>query len=662
MTTNVVDVSRSPHASLRPVPIENVKLEGGFMGRWLTVVAEKAIPHQYKMLEEHERLDRFRWASGKISRKPKTSFYPFDDTDVYKWLEACGYVLAWPDLEESKSRELRGLVKQVIDEVVAAQDSDGYLFTEHKGREGERWKSLTFDHELYCAGHLIQAAIALHRSINEEKLFNAARGFADLIANTFNPEGIRGVPGHPEVEMALVELYRETNDRAYLNTAAFFINERGKGLLEVKGSPTFLESAEYMMYHVLGGLEYFIDHKPIRELTEIVGHAVRSLYLNCGVTDLYMETGEQALLDVMNRLWEDFVYRKMYVTGAAGSRYISESFGDRYELPNERAYAETCAAIANFMWNWRMFLATGNAKHVDVMESTFYNAILSGISLDGTKYFYMNPLAVFKEYTREPWFQCACCPPNVARLIASLPGYFYCVVDDGIYVNLYNSSRARVSYREMELEIVQETKYPWNGEVKLTLHMPESLSFKIYLRIPGWCDGAVVNVDGRIFKPKSSTYLPIMRKWKDGDVIKVAFPMPVKLTASHPYVRNNISQVAIKRGPIVYCLEEIDNPVDIRNIVLSDDIRFTAKYRGDLLDGVVVVAGNAYYVKEWGENYPLYFPIEKLQVRARRIRLTAIPYYAWANRKPGKMMIWIPLAEWLKIRRKPSKRSKQRRK
>jgi len=413
MVTRVVEVSRSPFAIVTPVPIESVLVTGGFWGRWLGETLRYALFHQHRMLGESDRINRFRWVSGRAREPPSRSLAPFDDSDVYKWLEACGYFLA-----RANDAEVRGIVESVIDEIVSAQEPDGYLFTAHHGQSSRRWRNLTFDHELYCAGHLIQAAIALHRSVGEDRLFSTSIKLADLITRTFGPEGMAGVCGHPEIEMALIELYRETGVERYLREAAFFVDARGRGLLR----PDPEDRLNSTLYQLLGGPEYFVDHAPVRELSEITGHAVRALYLNCGVTDLYIETGEEALMAAMERVWRNFVERKMYVTGAAGMRYISESFGIDYELPNERAYAETCAGVANFMWNWRMLLATGEARFADIMELALYNAILPGTSLDGSSYFYMNPLESSGGYSREPWFRCACCPPNVARLLASLPG------------------------------------------------------------------------------------------------------------------------------------------------------------------------------------------------------------------------------------------------
>lgn len=642
----MVDVSRSPHACLRPVPLDCVDIVGGFWGRWVGETAREAIWHQYRMLEESDRLKRFRWAAGRSHERPLRSLFVFDDSDVYKWLEACGYYLA-----KKREDELKRIVDNVVDDIVAAQEEDGYLFTEHHGAPERRWKNLTFDHELYCAGHLIQGAIALHRSAGEEKLFRAAVKLANLISETFNPEGVRGVCGHPEIEMALIELYRETGDKRYLDTAGFFIDERGRDSLR----PAPEDRLSNALYRIFGGASYFVDHAPVRELSEIVGHAVRALYLNCGVTDLYMETGERALLDAMERLWHSFVERKMYVTGAAGSRYISEAFGDDYELPNERAYAETCASIASFMWNWRMLLAKGEARFADIMELTIYNSILSGISLDGTEYFYMNPLASSGGYSRSPWFQCACCPPNVARLLTSLPGYFYSTSEKGLWVHLYGSSKATVKLNGVEVVFRQETNYPWRGEVKMTVESEAPETFSILLRVPGWCDEPRVRMDGRIYRPRPSTYLELRRKWSGKTTVKASFPMKIRKVASHPYVRNNVGQVALARGPIIYCLESVDNRVDPRQVVLESGTVFREKFQRELLGGVTTLSFGAWVVDSAGWSERLYRGVEAPMLGRRKARVSAIPYYAWANRGDSVMTVWLPLIDYWKKRATPKR-------
>ncbi|MEM2741327.1 MAG: glycoside hydrolase family 127 protein, partial [Nitrososphaeria archaeon] len=587
---------------------------------------------QYKMLEETDRVNRFRWASGKILKRPEKSIFPFDDSDVYKWIEACAYTLA-----QATNEELKSMVNNVVSEIITAQESDGYIFTEFHGQKSLRWTNLTFAHELYCAGHLIQAAIALHRATGEKALLNAAIKFANLIVETFNPNNLKGVPGHPEIEMALVELYRETRNEKYLRTALFFLNERGKELLKPS------EKNIMSLYNLLGSAEYFIDHKPFQELNEITGHAVRALYLNCGAADIYLETGEKKIYDTLIRLWNNMVNYKMYITGGVGSRYISEAFGENYELPNERAYAETCAAIANMMWNWRMLLITGDARFADIIELTLYNAILSGISLDGTKYFYINPLMSRGKTQRQYWFPVACCPTNIVRLLASLPGYFYSTSKKGIWIHLYSTGKARVEYNGRTIEISQKTNYPWDGKIEITINPSENFEFSIFLRIPGWSDVATIFIKGKKIKAKPSTYVEIRREWDSGDKIKLLLPMKVKLMTAHPCVTNNFNKVALKYGPIVYCLEQVDNPdIAVWNIMLIPDAKFIARYQSNLLGGVVTIKGKALAIneKEWSRH--LYVPLDKLSFKVKKVRITAIPYYAWANRAPAPMTVWVP--------------------
>ncbi|MEM3028436.1 MAG: glycoside hydrolase family 127 protein, partial [Candidatus Bathyarchaeia archaeon] len=439
----IVDTSQSPFALLGPVPIKAVRLEDSFWAPRLEILRKVTLPSQHRICEETGRLFNFRRASGKEKGEFKGLF--FNDSDVYKWIEAVAFTLAYePD------ESLHKLAQEVIEDVVAAQDADGYLNTYFTfERKGERWKNLRDMHELYCAGHLFQAAIAYYRATKEQKLLEASCRFADHISEIFGPGKRPGTCGHPEIEMALVELYRTTGRKAYLDLAQFFLDQRGKGLL--------------------GGSAYFIDHKPFKELTEIVGHAVRSLYLNCGATDIYMETGDRELWETLLRLWNSLTFRKIYVTGGAGARREGEAFGIDYELPSAQAYAETCAAVANFMWNWRLLLASGNGSFSDAMELALFNGVLSGISLDGLSYFYVNPLSDRGSHRRQPWFPCACCPPNIARLLASLPGYFYSVSKEGIWVHLYAKSRANLTIADMPITILQRTEYPWNGVVELTL-------------------------------------------------------------------------------------------------------------------------------------------------------------------------------------------------
>ena len=613
----IVDTSKSPYAKLKPVPVSSVKLTDKFWAPRLKMLREVTLPSQYEILEKTGRIENFRVAARKTG---KISWRIADDSDVYKWLEAASLSLAY-----QHSDELAELVDSLVKDISLAQDENGYLFTYYSiKRKEERWTNLRDMHELYCAGHLFQAAVAHFRATGKRELLNTAIKLADHILNIFGPNKRLGVPGHPEIEMALVELYRTTGKVDYLKLAEFFIDQRGKGLV--------------------GGSIYLIDHKPFRELDEIVGHAVRSLYLNCGATDVYMETGDESILRVLKKLWDNMTKRKMYITGGVGSRYQGEAFGEDYELPNLRAYAETCAAIANVMWNWRMLLALGEAKFTDVMELAIYNGALSGISLDGKHYFYVNPLADRGKHRRQPWYSCACCPTNIVRLLASIPGYLYSTSDDGIWTHLYVASEAFIDLRGQKVKIVQHTNYPWSGDVETVVEPEKTCEFSLFLRIPGWSGDVEVRVNGKPINRRITpgTYLEIERTWRRGDRVEIDIPMPIKLIVSNPRVLCNACRVAIKRGPIVYCLEQVDNPeCDVWDVVLIPEKRLIAKYKPDVLGGIVAIEGTAAVIdyNVWKDK--LYLPLEEVSMKMREAKLTAIPYYAWANREPGPMITWI---------------------
>ncbi|MBO3769395.1 MAG: glycoside hydrolase family 127 protein [Candidatus Brockarchaeota archaeon] len=615
--TIVVDTSKSPHARLTPVSLEAVRLQDKFWLPRLEKLRNITIPSQYELLESTGRLFNFRRVAGKARGDFKGLV--FNDSDVYKWVEAASFLLAG-----GFDKSLYDLVGKVVDEIALAQDEDGYVNTFFSlERKNQRWTNLRDMHELYCAGHLIQAAIALFRATGNSRLLEVATRFADHIVKTFGPGGRLGVPGHPEVEMALIELYRETGNKSYLDVAKIFIDNRGKG--------------------IIGGSQYHIDHKPFRELSEIVGHAVRALYLNCGAADLYMETGDLELWNALNRLWDNMVNRKMYVTGGLGSRHDGEAFGFDYELPNVQAYSETCAAIASFMWNWRMFLASGEAKYVDIMELTLYNAILAGISLNGKEYFYVNPLADRGKHRRQAWFECACCPPNIARLLAGLPGYFYAVSKNEVWINFYCESTAEIELKNRSIKIIQRTGYPWEGDVTITLHTDGEQDFIVKLRIPGWSNGASVSLNGAELETdiRPGTYLEINRTWKTGDTIKISLPMPVRKLVCNPNVYENLGRIALMRGPIVYCFEAVDNPgFDVWDLIIPGESILETEYRPDLLDGVVIIKGTGYVMdSKWSEE-SLYNELESKGEKPRKVDFTAIPYYAWCNRKPGPMTVW----------------------
>jgi uncharacterized protein len=622
-----VDTARSPHVRLRPLPLDAVDLSDEFWEPRRRINREVTLPSQYRHLEETGRLDNFRRASGKTGGEYQGIY--FNDSDVYKWLEAASWSLATdpdPGLEQ--------MVDVAITEVEDAQRPDGYLNTYFTfERATQRWTDFDL-HEMYCAGHLFQAAVAHFRATGSERLLDVATRFADHICDTFGPEeGKRhAVDGHEEVEMALVELFRVTGERRYLEGAQYFIDARGHGLL---GRPYGQHEPSYSQ-----------DHEPLRDQSEVVGHAVRALYLYTGAADVYAETGEPDLLRALDRLWENMTTRRMYVSGGLGSRYEGEAFGKDFELPNERAYTETCAAIASVMWNWRMLALEGEARYADLIEHTLYNAVLPGLSLDGQHYFYQNPLADDGSHRRQPWFGCACCPPNVARLLASLPGYFYSTSEGAVWVHLYAEGAATVELdRDRTIRLSQRTRYPWDGRVEIQVEGEGE--FALMLRVPAWCEeGVEIEVNGELVDAGifPGSYANLRRTWRPGDTINMDLPMPVRRVECHPYVAENAGRIALMRGPLLYCAEQADNQgVDLRDLVLNSKAP-TVRWEPDLLGGVAILqveARSAAPGAGWEDRlYRAVHPREG-DAQTPTTRVTAVPYYTWANREPGAMRVWL---------------------
>jgi DUF1680 family protein len=620
----IVDTSISDHTRLRPVSMRAVTLEDSFWAPRLRMLREVTLPSQYQQLEETGRVDNFRRAAGKVDQPFQGWF--FNDSDVYKWVEA----VAW-SLAADEDPELRRVLDNVISEIEDAQDENGYLNTYFTFEQSsERWSNLKDMHELYCAGHLIQAAIAHRRSTGEDRLLKVAAKFADHICEVFGPQEdgkCLGTGGHPEIEMALMEFARTTGQQKYLKQAKFFLDMRGQGLL--------------------GGQAYYQDHVPVRELTRMEGHAVRAVYLNAGATDLYLETGEMALLETLERLWLNMTTRQMYISGGVGSRYEGEAFGEDYELPNRDAYAETCAAIANVIWNWRMLMLNGDSRFTDVLEKALYNAVLVGLGLDGESYFYRNPLADDGEHRRQEWYQCACCPPNIARMLASLPGYFFSLSEEGIWIHLYAESSAQLELLDgRRVGLLQRTEYPWDG--KVGVEVQGEGNFALFLRVPGWSEGErslALNGEANPEVEMEAGYLKILRSWRSGDVIQLELPMPVRVMECHPRVHENIGRVALMRGPLLYCLEGADHPgYNLDEIVLPPDASFTPSFQGDLLGGVVTLHTQGMVQPQgMGWDHQLYCQVKPHPETERRkvVGITAIPYYAWSNRNPGQMQVWI---------------------
>lgn len=621
-----VDTQRSPYALLKGVDISSVCISG-FLGEYLDRTASETLPSMYELLEKTGRIDNLRFASGK--KKGTFQGFRFNDTDVYKWAEAVSFLFA-----TKTDKKLEEELENAIMEIKDAQDEDGYLDSYYpRDKKNERWTDLAWSHEMYCAGHLIQAAVAHKRVTGQNSLFEVAKKFADHIDNVFGPNKRPELDGHPEVEMALVELYRETNDPRYLKLADYFVRARGRGYASRTNKYPFVSP------------EYFVDHKPFVELDEVTGHAVRMLYLCCGATDVYLETGAKDLWQALERLWNNLVTKKMYITGGCGSRHEGEAFGEAYELPNKRAYAETCAAIANFMWNYRMFLATGEGKYVDVMEQVLYNGLLSGISLDGKHYFYVNPLESDGTHRRKEWFECACCPPNIARLITSLPAYVYAVRkdDSAVFVNLYEKSTVDINTRYGKMTLALETDYPWSSEIQIRVvdsQVADAVS--LCLRIPSWTEDFSVKLNGEnvSVEPRNG-YTEIKKMWKKGDTVELSFQMPIEMVRSHPFVEENRGKVAIKRGPIVYCAEAADNDFDVRVMRLPENAQLQARCENVPVLGKIVsitATGFVQNIESWKDK--LYTPVKKLKAD-KSVEVKFIPYYAWANREPGPMVVWL---------------------
>ncbi|HVF11375.1 MAG TPA: beta-L-arabinofuranosidase domain-containing protein, partial [Abditibacteriaceae bacterium] len=619
----VVDTSRSRHTRLRPVPLTAVRLTDDFWEPRRRLNRTVTLPSQYQHCEATGRLDNFRRASGQKD-VPFQGMY-FNDSDVYKWLEATAWTVA-----TEGDPALAAMMENVVREIAAAQQSDGYLNTYFMfDKAGERWTNLQDSHEMYCAGHLMQAAVAHHRATGGSTLLAVACRCADHICAAFGPETEHkrpGTDGHPEIEMALVELARTTGNGKYLEQAAYLLSARGHGLL--------------------GGGAYLNDHYPFRDLAAMDGHAVRAVYLNAGAADIYSETGEVALRVALDRLWHNMTTRRMYISGGLGARYQGEAFGKDYELPNARAYAETCAAIGSVLWNWRMLQLAGDARYAELMETTLYNAVLPGLSLDGQSYFYQNPLADDGTHRRQPWFGCACCPPNIARMLASLPGYFYSVADEGIWTHLYAAGTADIALPDGRMvRLTQRTPYPLPGALNITV-AGEGV-FSLFLRIPSWHEaGDVLRVNGEPFASPLTPggYVEIRRDWTAGDVVQLDLSMPPRRMECHPYAAENLGRVALMQGPLLYCLEQVDNPdFDLRDIVLPARAEYSSAACHGLPDGVPRLRFTARLSPpaEWNAQLYRRASAHEAQAVGQDVQVRAIPYYAWANREPGAMQVWL---------------------
>lgn len=621
---------------VRPVDFEQVHITDDFWLDRLATNHETTIDHVLDMDEKTGRILNFERAAdgeGQFATR-----FPYDDTDVYKAIEGAAYVL-----KQENDEELEQRIDEIITKIAAAQEEDGYLYNfgrlelneEAGGAEQKEWrwgegrwqKVYLHSHELYNAGHLMEAAVAYYEATGKRKLLDVAIKFGDLIANMFGPEPdqIQTIPGHQQVELGLVKLYRVTGDKRYLDTADFFLEERGK---EDYADPGDRFPPKYRQ-----------NFAPVKEQDEAAGHAVRAGYMYAAMADIGALTGDQEYIDAVDQIWEDIVTSKLYIIGGIGSSGHGEAFGEPYDLPNATSYNETCAAIANVFWNHRMFLLHKDAKYIDVLERSLYNNVLSGVSLEGNEFFYPNRLQTEGGEKRQEWYDVACCPGNIARAIPGVPQYVYATGQNTAYINLFMGNTADLTVDGEIVQIEQETDYPWDGNVKIAVNPPEEQNFALKIRIPGWARNKPVPSDLYQYMEKSHSptlfvngeeqplelekgYAVIDRDWKSGDTVELQLPMQVRKTVAHDSLEVNNGKIALERGPIVYAAESIDNGGNVLDFSLDTSSDFTTNYRQDLLNGVVTINGKA-----WNGEQEQSF--------------TAIPYYSWANRGDSKMTVWL---------------------
>jgi hypothetical protein len=625
---------------LKPVPLERVDLSDAFWAPRIETNRAVTVPAVYEQCARTGRIGAWKLAWKPGDPNPPHIFW---DSDVAKWLEAAAYALG-----RRPDKALERRVDALIADIVAAQQPDGYLNVHFTVVEPQkRWTNLRDCHELYCAGHLIEAAVACYEEAGKRELLDAACRLADHVAAVFGPKAgqKRGYPGHPEIELALVKLYRATGEARYLRLAQFFVDERGRRphYFDVEAAAR----GEPLRPDYYSGHEYNQSHLPVREQTAAEGHAVRAMYLYSGMADLAAETGDAALRAACRRLWRNVTERRMYLTGGVGAARNGERFTSDYDLPNETAYAETCAAIGLVFFAHRMLQLEWDGRYGDVMERALYNGVLSGVSLDGRRFFYVNPLAVQPQAPgagkteRQDWFWCACCPPNIARLLASLPRYVYSESPRAAYVHLYVRGRATLGVAGQAVELRVETGYPWKEKVRITVRPERPATFALALRIPGWCRAVTLKVAGAplaLGPIVRKGYALIRREWSAGDVVELTLPMPIERVEANPKVRADCGRVALERGPVVYCLEEADNGPGLDELCLPRGAALRSEFRPRLLGGVTVITGTARRRDPAGWADALYRPTASKTVKAR---FTAVPYCAWCNRKPGEMLVWI---------------------
>lgn len=630
------------------VPFTQIQLSDQFWLPRIKVNHTVTIPASFERCESTGRVRNFEMAAAQSGKFCTT--FPFDDTDIYKTIEGASFSLSlFPD------KKLEAYIDTLIDKVSKAQEADGYLYTArtinpaqpHAWAGPNRWeKERELSHELYNSGHLYEAAAAHFAATGKKNLLNIALKNADLVCQVFGKEKLHVAPGHQVVEMGLVKLYRITGNKAYLETARFFIEERGhyKGYDEKSNDP-WRNGA------------YWQDHLPVTLQREAIGHAVRAGYLYAAVADVAALTGDSLLLHAVDSIWQNLVSKKLYVQGGAGAVSSGERYGNNYELPNGTAYNETCAAIANVYWNQRMFQLHGDAKYMDVLEKILYNGLISGVGLDGKSFFYTNAMQVTNSFNhsalereRAGWFECSCCPTNMTRLLPSVPGYMYAQRGSEVYVNLFINSTASLSINTKQVSIEQKNNYPWDGDLQFVITPAKGeLNFALKMRIPGWAQQVAIPSDLYRFVPAITApvqlfvngtavplsmekgYAVLQRNWKKGDVVTLKLPMDVQRVAANSKLTENAGKVALQRGPLMYCAEWADNNGRAANLILPAQASFTSSWAPAMLNGVMLLKSTANAVQINGSN-----------VQTVTQPFVAIPYYAWANRGKGEMMLWLP--------------------
>jgi DUF1680 family protein len=624
--------AQNQQQKIEPVNFSQIEIQDNFWKPIINKVTTVTIPVCIEQTEvKTPRIRNFEKVAAKKGEKHEGIYY--DDSDVYRALEAMAY-----SLKNQPNAALEKKTDEWIDKIAAAQLPDGYLNTYYTltGLD-KRWTDME-KHEDYLAGHLIEAAVAYYNATGKRKLLDVAIRLADHIDNTLRQKNIPWVSGHEEIELALVKLYHTTNNKKYLDLADWYLQQRGHG--NGKGGIWDRKVPEYCQ-----------DKIPVKEQKNITGHAVRAMYLYTGAADVGAANNDDGYMNAMKSVWEDVVYRNMYITGGIGSSGKNEGFSVDYDLPNETAYCETCASVGMVFWNQRMNMLTGDAKYIDVLERSLYNGALDGLSLSGDRFFYGNPLASHGNNSRREWFGTACCPSNIARLVESVGNYIYAKTDEAVWVNLFIGSTATVSLQNKNVKISQTSNYPWDGDIQITVSPEKQTKFGLYVRIPGWAQNQPVPGNTYTFSDTTAStfslyingkteayklvngYALIERVWKKGDNVNLHLPMPVRRIVAIDQVKDDRNSVSLQRGPLVYCFEHPDNGTYDMNILLPDNVKFNAEFKPDLLNGVVVLKGNAPVVSVSSDG---------LTVATEYKPVTAIPYYSWANRGAGSMQVWVP--------------------